>query len=336
MGKSSLIIVLGVSAIVTFLILRLNANSSENVSTTVDMFKQTQARLIANSGVEIYLEKLKADNSMKGKTYNNNSLLDGSYNVEISNTDTVTVKSTATFMGYTHTTVVTAAADKLGFFPVNGAMYISANAVSNSSVSGNITVSGYNHSIDGVKLNDGNDLPGIAVDNQQAVDKIKSNIKGSADIEGYGGDPSVHIVNNGIDWEQYSLDVESNPDIIINNNGNIPNNLGTVAQPKTTFVNGDIHFNSNLTGCGILVVNGNIKINGTFTYRGIIIAYKNSEIKTELNGNGKVYGAMIVAGTSANLAISNGNFKLLYSQEALNNVSGLLQAKRFKILSWWE
>jgi hypothetical protein len=339
MGKSSLIIVLGMSAIVAFFILRLNANTDQNVSTTVDMFKQTQARLIANSGVEIFLEKLKADNSMIGNSYNNNNLFDGTYNIEISGVDTlINVKSTAAFMDVTHTSIVQAAADKLGFFPVDGAMYVAADAVVKVKINGNITVSGYDHDINGNILNNGNDLPGIAVDNQQAVDIIKTNISGSADIEGAGGTPSVHVVNNGIDWEEYALDVESNPDIIINKSSDLSGlpNLGTVSQPKTTFVNGDILLNSNLTGCGILVVNGNIKINGDFTYRGIIIAYKDSEIKTELNGNGKVYGAMIVAGESANLAISNGNFKLLYSQESLNNVAGLLKAKRFKILSWWE
>ncbi len=67
MGKSILIIVLGMSVIVGFFILKLSANSKENLSTTVNMFEQTQARLIANSGVEIYLEKLKEDNSIKGK-----------------------------------------------------------------------------------------------------------------------------------------------------------------------------------------------------------------------------------------------------------------------------
>jgi hypothetical protein len=82
-----------------------------------------------------------------------------------------------------------------------------------------------------------------------------------------------------------------------------------MASPKSTFVNGAIQFNSNLEGCGILVVNGDLTINGNFTYRGIIIAYKDSKITTKLNGNGKVYGAMIIAGASADLQISNGNFK---------------------------
>ncbi len=64
MGKSSLLMVLGMSMIVAFCILRLNANSTENVSTTSNMFQQTKARLIANSAVEIYLEKLKDDPTM--------------------------------------------------------------------------------------------------------------------------------------------------------------------------------------------------------------------------------------------------------------------------------
>ena len=58
MGKGVLIIALGMSVIISFFILKLNSNSKENLSTTVNMFEQTQARLIANSGVEIYLEKL--------------------------------------------------------------------------------------------------------------------------------------------------------------------------------------------------------------------------------------------------------------------------------------
>jgi hypothetical protein len=336
MGKGLIIIVLGISVIVGFFTLRLNSNSKENLSTTVNMFEQTQARLISNSGVEIYLEKLKADMSMNGKSFNNNSLMGGTYNISISGPDSnVTVTSSATFMGVTHTSVVTAKADRLPFFPVPGAMYISANSVSSVSISGNITVDGNDHDING-NAKVGNILPGIAVDNPADVTKIKNAVKGSADILGLGGTPSVQAITNGIDWEQYTLDVLSNPDILINGSTGIPGNLGTLATPKTTFVNGSIQFNSNLEGCGILVVNGDLTINGNFTYRGLIIAYKDSKITTKFNGNGKVYGAMIIAGTSADLSISNGNFKCLYSQEALTHISGMLKTKRFRILTWWE
>ena len=59
MGKGSLIVVLGMSVLIAFIVLKLNANSMENLSSTVNMYQQTQSLLIANSGIEIYLEKLK-------------------------------------------------------------------------------------------------------------------------------------------------------------------------------------------------------------------------------------------------------------------------------------
>ena len=69
MGKGLIIIVLGISVIIGFFTLKLNSNSKENLSTTVDMFEQTQARLIANSGVEVYLEKLKHDRTMMNSSF---------------------------------------------------------------------------------------------------------------------------------------------------------------------------------------------------------------------------------------------------------------------------
>ena len=85
-----------------------------------------------------------------------------------------------------------------------------------------------------------------------------------------------------------------------------------------------------------MVVNGNLTIKGTFDFRGIIIAYKEAEIKTDLNGNGKVIGSLIVSGNSVDMNISNGTFKALYSKEALENAKLNLKSSRFTILSWWE
>ena len=58
-GKTMIILALGFSIITSFLILKLNANSKEGLTTTVDHFKSIQSRLIANSGAEIYLEKMR-------------------------------------------------------------------------------------------------------------------------------------------------------------------------------------------------------------------------------------------------------------------------------------
>ena len=339
MGKGLVIIVLGISVIIGFYILKLNANSKENLSTTVNMFEQTQARLIANSGVEIYLEKLKADTSMKGNTYTNNDLFGGTYDITMVGPDSlVRVTSTATFLGVTHTSVVEAETDRLPIFPIPAALYVDAQTVSKAKINGNITISGYDHDINGNLSGSGNDLLGIAVDNPADVPTILSNIGGSATVEGTGGSPSVSAVPNAIDWQAYAEDVANNPDIIITSAADFAlyTDLGTVAQPKTTFINGNIQISNSLTGCGIMVVNGNLKINSSFTYRGIIIAYKSSEIKTELNGTAKLYGGMIISGTSAELWISNGSFKLFYSNEALQTIAQLLKTRRFNIVSWYE
>ncbi len=89
MGKGLIIIVLGMSMIIGFFVLKLNSNSKENLSTTVNMFEQTQARLIANSGVEVYLEKLKHDRTMMNKSFPNNSISGGTYDINISGPDSL-------------------------------------------------------------------------------------------------------------------------------------------------------------------------------------------------------------------------------------------------------
>jgi hypothetical protein len=346
MGKSILLITLGISVIISLFILKLNANSKEGLSVSVNMFEQNQARLIANSGVEIYLEKLKADKSLLDKTFTNNNLFGGTYDVSIQGPDTmIKVTSLATFQDVTHKTIVFAKADKIPFIPGPGAMYLTANTISSfkkTGIGGSVLIDGNNHDINGNLLGDGIVTPGIAVDGDVQRDEVKNIIKANAidQVLGTGGLPSVVTISNTTDWNAYALQLVENPDIIIDTQTKIQkmNNWGTISDPKVTFVNGDISLNNSETaeGCGILVVNGNLSINGTFTYRGLIIAYKETNIEIKLNGNGKIYGGMVVAGQSIVIEAASGNFSALYSQPAMNLVASLLKTNRFQIVSWWE
>lgn len=346
MGKSILIITLGISVIISFFILRLNANSKEGLGVSVNMFEMTQARLIANSGVEVYLEKLKADKSLLNQTFTDNSLFGGEYDVTIQGPDSmIKVTSIATFQDATHKTIVYAKADKIPFIPAPGAMYLTANTISSfkkTGIGGSVLIDGNNHDINGTLLDDGNVTPGIAVDGDIQRDEVTNIIKANAidQVLGTGGTPSVATINNTTDWDDYALQLVENPDIIIDTQTKIAktNNWGTLADPKVTFVNGDISINSSETaeGCGILVVNGNLSINGSFTYRGLIIAYKETTIEIKLNGNGKIYGGMVVAGQSIIIEAASGNFSALYSMPAMNHIASLLKTNRFNIVSWWE
>jgi hypothetical protein len=345
MGKSILIIVLGMSVIVGFIMLKLNANSKENLSTTVNMFEQTQARLIANSGVEIYLEKLKHDRSMMNSSFPNNNLLGGSYNINISGPDSlVKVISAATFMGVQHTTIVEAAADKVPFHPGPGAMYLSAGTVAGlkkNAIGGSMEINGNDHDING-NLTGSGSVPGIAVDGTTQQTSILDMIAKNAidQVLGAGGTPSVGVVGNTIDWAEYAQLLADNPDILIDTQDKIKttNEWGTLSQPKVTFVNGDIQINNSqaASGCGILVVNGNLTINGGFDFTGMVIAFKDASIDIKLNGNGSIIGSLVVAGNQINVEVASGNFETLYSTEALNLIQSLLATKRFTILSWWE
>ena len=346
MGKSILLITLGISVIISLFILKLNANSKEGLSVSVNMFEQNQARLISNSGVEVYLEKLKADKSLLNKTFTNNSLFGGNYDVSIEGPDTlVKVTSVAQFQDATHKTIVFAKADKIPFIPGPGAMYLTASTISSfkkSGIGGSVLIDGNNHDINGNLKGDGVVTPGIAVDGDAQRDQVKNIIKANAidQVIGTGGLPSVVTISNTIDWNAYALQLVENPDIIIDTQSKVGkmNNWGTVSDPKVTFVNGDIAINNSETaeGCGILVVNGNLSINGNFTYRGLIIAYKETTIEIKLNGNGKIYGGMVVAGKSIVIEVASGNFSTLYSLDAMNLVASLLKTNRFQIVSWWE
>ncbi len=346
MGKSILLITLGISVIISLFILKLNANSKEGLDVSVNMFEQTQARLIANSGVEIFLEKLKADKSMLDDTFPDNSLLGGEYDISIQGPDTmIKVTSIARFMDATHKTIVYAKADKIPMIPGPGAMYLTANTISSfkkSGIGGSVLIDGRDHDINGTLLNNGILTPGIAVDGIDQKNEVTSIIKSNAidQVIGTGGTPSVEAINNTVDWDTYAIQLVENPDIIIDTQSKIQsmNNWGTVSDPKVTFVNGDIAINNSQTaeGCGILVVNGNLSINGNFTYRGLIIAYKETTIEIKLNGNGKIYGGIVVAGQSIVIEVASGNFSTLYSLPTMNHVASLLKTNRFQIVSWWE
>jgi len=345
MGKALLIIALGVSVIVSFFILKLNSNSKENLSTTVNMFEETQARLISNSGVEVYLERLKHDRTMINRKFLDNELFGGRYDITIVGPESlVTVTSTATFMDAQHTTVVEAAADRVPFIPGPGAMYLSATtiaALKKNAISGNIEINGYDHDLDGNQIA-GTPKPGIGVDGEtqrlaiiDMINEAKIN-----NIVGAGGKPSVMVVNDTTDWSEYAQLLADNPDYLINAQDQIKyiNSWGTLSEPKVTFINGDITLNNSqsASGCGILVINGNLTINGDFNYKGLLVSFKSATVQIKLSGNVEILGSLVAAGNEIDVDVSAGNFRSLYSTEALAKIQDLLVTKRFSILTWWE
>lgn len=349
MGKASLIIVLGTMVLVSFLILKLSNNSNENVSTTANMFDQTQARLIANTGVEIYLEKLYWDHSLVNKVSSWQNLFGGTYRVGIAGTlPNVRVTSLANFQGVSHTSVADAFLTPITFPNPPGGIYISTNSVVSASEIGDMNVSGLDHDQFGVVKGSGKPAVwGVGVDNETDRDNILKNLKKPSNIEGLldtltgnTGYPSVGVTGLGIDWAKiYQFLANAADQTFIND---IPKgtDLGTMADPKITLINADASLTKTIvvngsTGCGIMVVNGDIKFAGNFDYQGIILCYKNSDITFSSTGTNQVVGGIIIAGKTVTFKLS-GTMNVKHSQEVIDNVRSRLKSNGFKILSWYE
>lgn len=335
MGKGTLIIVLGISAVLALMVVGINANSNASLDTTLDFYKTTQARLIANSGIEIYLEKLRRNKSLKGNFYNND-FSGGEYDIFITGTDTLMkIKSVARFSGRTHTSLVTAKRTPVTIPNINSAVYVSAQNLS-LNLNGNLDIDGRDHFMDGT-LSGGVPLPGIGVDDPAdsafIVNSLKPKISNS--IKGAGASPSVRTVKDLTDWKAISENFIFASDITLPTGTYSSGTLGTSSDPKITFVNGDVNFSGSASGYGIMVVNGNVQMSGNFTFKGILIAYGKSTIETKTVGNAGVHGASIFVGENIDIQ-ATGNANFFYSNQAIQNAKNNLKSSRFDILSWWE
>lgn len=348
MGKSSLIIVLGLGGILSFFTLRLNSNSNENSRATINMFEQTQARLIANSGVEIYLEKLYKNPSLINTKSGEENLFNGTYIVSLSGTlPNVRVTSTATFNGVTHASVADAYLQPISFPDVPAGLYVTATALTNTKLTGDMEVSGANHDPNGNIYNGGYPaVPGISVDNEADRIAILNGLKkpekvvGLITSTGTIGHPSVEITSLGIDWKKiYQYLANSADQTFIND---IPNgaDLGTLSNPVITLVNAEASSNKQIkinktSGAGILVINGDVKFAGNFKYQGIILCYKQTDLSFESTGTNQIIGGIIAAGKLVDIKTA-GTMNIKYSKEAIETVKANLKSDGFKILAWYE
>ncbi len=335
MGRATIILIIGLSVIVSFLILSLNANSKEGLKTTVDHYENTQARLIANSGVEAYLEKMRRDKTIKG-SHNNNSLMDGYYDIDISGPDSLGIVTSVGHFGNTvHQTIVKVSREPVAMPPFKGALHIVSDVLG-LKLNGNLDINGNDTNIDGSPGPEPS-LPGVVLDEPSDsayfIDNIKPKI--AKDIEGFGGSPSVYSDPEVVDWEAVMMNLIYSADQTVSTGTYSSEHFGTPTAPTITHMYGDIHLSGTCDGDGIMIVNGNLSMSGQFTYRGIILVYDESTIDCKITGNGGIFGATILVGSDVDLH-ATGNSEFYYSSEAINNAQLYLKSSRFKIVSWWE
>ncbi len=336
MGKGILIMILGMGIILSILEISLNSNTSQGLSSTVKYYDNMEARLISNSGIEIYLEKMRLDKTITG-AYTNNSLMGGRYDIYISGPDTaLKLKSIGTFDGVSHTSMILAKRAQVTLPKVNASVYVAANTLG-INFGGNLKIDGNDNNMDGTK-GTGTALPGIAVsiasDSVSIVNDIKSKTAGN--ITGAGGTPSVRTVPDVTDWNSVSQNIVAGADYTIASGTVSGGSYGTASAPKVTYATGDVHFSGTVTGYGIMVVNGNLTMSGQFTFNGILLVYGSSQISVQSTGQATIYGATMLVGQHVDFQPASGKAAFYYSSQAINNAQINLKSTQYKILSWWE
>ena len=340
MGKSLLIITLGISLIISFIILKLNTNATHGVETAVSKFDETHARLIANSAVEIQLEKLRRDKNLRGNFSGN--LMNGTYSGSISGPDNdIVIRATSNFQKVEHKVVVEATRFDLNMPSLFGAMTVSTSTLPDVKITGDVTIDGHDYLYTELKPGNmtytenptGIDLPGIALDDLTLQSHIK--LQGSTTVT---GSAQYGETGNTYPWIDVSNNFGFSADKVVYSSGEVKNaTFGDMTNPQITLINGNVTLNGG-TGAGVLVINGNLTMTGNFFFYGVVLAYKTASITMDVGGNAKILGGLVITGNPVTLAKSpgGGTFDIMYSSQTLSQLSGNLTSSRFKITSWWE
>jgi hypothetical protein len=333
MGNKVLITSLISLGLLISIILALRGSSTKISDKTIEAFNLTQAQYIANSGLNITLNKLRFNKSLRGN-FLNNQLLDGYYDVSISGNDSVVVIVTSSYMNQRAKVAVTTIWDNINLPPINSAMGISSSNI-DISLRGNILISGIDKNPDGTA---GTSLPvsGISVENISDSIRIASGIPNNVkpNIIGSSPSPSISVNPNTQNYNELINQYIQSADIILpSGTYSSGTTLGTPEYPKITFISGDATFAGNASGAGILIVYGDMSCAGNFNFQGLVIVYGNTQISASASGNSKIYGGMLVIGPSVDIS-ATGSAIINYSSKALKNIQQKLKSSKFIVSNW--
>jgi hypothetical protein len=112
-----------------------------------------------------------------------------------------------------------------------------------------------------------------------------------------------------------------------------PDSIGTSADPKFTFVNGDMDIGS-AGGAGLLVVTGTLTARGSTAFEGLILVLGGGVVTRDGGGNGDTLGAMAIARFDRNViggpflaptfdTNGGGNSNVQYDPDAVKKALGL-------------
>jgi len=345
MGKTALILVLGLSVSLQFLKNSMYQKPLEAVETVGNYYSKTTSKNIAHSAMNDYLNKLYQNKNLRGTFPERNKYLEGSVDtVRINSTsttttngDTIAVNVVAHYEGQNSSIEVTLLGSSLEIPPITAAMaYSGPNP--QLSLMGTPVIDGRNHDRNGNLSASCDDLPGIAVatdtDSSDMVDnQIKKKYKNK--VIGLGSNPSVHV-RETTDPSTFSDVLISAADFTLPAGVYSSVQYGTDTNPVVVYGQGNLKFSGNVTGYGILLVDGKLTTAGNFHWYGVVyVIGPQPKIFTKV-GTARIIGGVVFGGSNKQ-AEMKGTSDIWYSCETIkhiqDNTGSLLT---FNMLSWYE
>ena len=151
-------------------------------------------------------------------------------------------------------------------------------------------------------------------------------------ILGAGGTPSVQAspVNLDIAAMAAAFNLMADYTLAGNQTNPVVPDWGDLNDLKIIHIAGDLAISGNMTGAGVLVIDGNFQMGGTINWEGVVICL--GDVDVVGGGSAKnIVGALLIQGTVAGNSNINGNVKVLYSSQMLQNLNML---SKYEITSW--
>ncbi len=347
MGRTAIIIVLGLSLTMGVVGYNLNKSKKAIVENVSGFMRYTTARNIAQTGVNMLLRRLdRKDTSILGPVtlgqtvWRSINVMSGqcSLSVKLAHfpyLDTLDITSKARFMDTVRAMRVRLRRQPVPFPRIGEAVGLQVPNV-NFGMSGSPLIDGRNYDAYGhlTSKPDSNDKPGVGVLSSLDSTTVYNGAAGGSRIDGTS---KVVVDLNMADPNMFVKEYINDADTVLHSGVYNSGYWGSSAAPIIVFCSGNVKFNSAVQGWGILVVEGNLTLAGSFDWHGLVICYNSSSIDVQFAaGTPNVIGAVLMAGPSGSTFQLKGNSFIGYSAEALNMAKYIGTLQVYQVMYWYE
>jgi hypothetical protein len=343
MGKTALLVVLGLAISVGIITYTINHSTGYLVENVSGFDKHTSARNIAHTGINMMLRVFDRDTSVVGRLkagqtiWQINTVMAGRCSVSAHlihppALDTLNITSKSKYMDSSYTINLRLKSFPKPFPGVNSALGL-ASAPFNFNMNGTPHIYGENYNMNGSRGNTAYDTNGVSV-----ISKAESTVVANAGGSRITGDPKSVVVNPPDNPISYVPEYIAGADVVFGNGSNNNGNYGSAANPVIGYADGNVKFGGNGTFYGVLIVHGTLDFVGNFDMFGLVIAYGDSNVisVSAASGTPQIYGGVIATGPANSSFTMKGTTDLRYSVEALAMAKGIGKMQAYKVISWYE